>query len=259
MKIAYIGIDLFFPALESLVNCGCEIVEIFSCKTDNKTEFNLKICEFAEKNNIPCQLTRITSQDIERLKEKDCKAAVCAGYYFKIPADSGLPIVNIHPSLLPQGRGAWPMPQTILKGLEKSGVTVHKIAEGFDTGDILLQREFCVDSMETLVSFMEKVYALIPFMMDELVRDFDDLWENAVPQKDGVYWEAPVREDMTVKADMTAAEADEILRAFLGYECFYEGEGVFEIIGGRAYKGKCSENCLPLKDGYIVYEEIYKK
>lgn len=258
MKIAYIGIDLFFTALESLEKCGCEIAEIFTCKTDNVTEFNLKICEFAKKRNIPCQMTRITSEDIERLKKNGCDMAVCAGYYFRIPVDTGFPIVNIHPSLLPIGRGAWPMPQAILKGLKKSGVTVHKIAEGFDTGDILLQKEFELDKKETLVSFMDKVYGFIPEMMSELVTDFCRLWENAIPQSGDEYWEAPVREDMTVKPEMTVEDADRILRAFLGYECFYDGEITYEIIGGRACEGECGSNAdwLPLRDGYIVYDKI---
>ncbi len=252
MKIAYIGIDLFFVALDSLEKQGCEIAEIFTCKTDNKTEFNLKICEFAEKRNIPCHMTRITKEDIERLKETGCEMAVCAGYYFRIPADTDFPIVNIHPSLLPVGRGSWPMPQTILQKMKKSGVTVHKIAEGFDTGDILLQREFELAEKETLVSFMNKVYGLIPEMMKELTENFELLWQNAIPQSGDEYWEAPEKADMTVTKDMTVEEADLILRAFLGYECYYEDE--LEIIGGRAYKGECPEKGLPLKDGYIICE-----
>ena len=259
MKIAYIGIDLFFPALESLEKLGCEIGEIFTCKTDNITEFNLKICRYASSHNIPCKLTRITVDDIERLKKEGYAFAVCAGYYYKIPADTDFPIVNIHPSLLPVGRGAWPMPQTILKGMKKSGVTIHKIAEGFDTGDILLQREFCLTENETLVSFMDKVYELIPPMMNKLVQNFNELYSNATPQCDADYWEAPTDEDMTVTADMTADVADRILRAFLGYECIYKSnEKSLKIICGRAHKGTTADknNILPIKDGYIEYSKI---
>ena len=256
MKIAYIGIDLFFEALCSLERCGCEIVEVFSCVTDNKTEFNVKIREFAEKRNIPCQMTRITKADIERLKEKGCKMAVCGGYYFKIPWDTDFTIVNIHPTLLPVGRGPWPMPQVILKGMKKSGVTVHKIAESFDSGDILLQREFEVLPDETLETYMKKAEELLPEMMETLVQSFDALWENAKPQEDSPYWSAPLPEDFTVSCDMSAWNADKILRAFFGYECIYQGENeTFEIIGGRAEMGESPDDeCLPLKDGYIKTE-----
>ena len=256
MKIAYIGIDLFFTALKSLEKLGCEIGEIFTCETDNITEFNTQICGYAKKHNIPCKLTRITAEEIERLKKEKYDFAICAGYYFKIPADTGFPIVNIHPSLLPIGRGSWPMPQTILNGMKKSGVTIHKIAEGFDTGDILLQREFNLTEGETLVTFMDKVYGLIPAMMYELVQNFDKLYDNAIPQSEGDYWEAPTDEDMTVTEDITADIADLILRAFLGYECIYEGKNeTCKIIGGRAYIGTATDkdNVLPIKDGYIKY------
>ena len=254
MKIAYIGIDLFFDALEALVDSGCEVEEIFTCETDNKTEFNLKICEYARKHRIPCKMSRVAESDIERLKNNGVSFAVCGGYYFKIPWNTDLPIVNIHPSLLPVGRGAWPMPQTILRGYEKSGVTIHKITEEFDAGDILLQREFGLDSEETHQSFMRKACELASSMMRELAEDFDGLYETAKPQVLGEYWESPTPEDFTVNESMTVCEADRILRAFLGYECIYEGcSGRFEIIGGRAKKGN-PRNELILKDGYIETE-----
>ena len=53
MKIAYIGIDLFYPVLIALEKNGCEIEKIFTCKTDNITEFNIQIVDYAKKNNIP--------------------------------------------------------------------------------------------------------------------------------------------------------------------------------------------------------------
>ena len=52
MKIAYIGIDLFFPALKELEKQGCEILKIFNCKTDNITEFNTKIVGYAVKREF---------------------------------------------------------------------------------------------------------------------------------------------------------------------------------------------------------------
>ena len=253
MKIAYIGIDLFYPALEALETLGCEILEIFTCETDNITEFNVKITDFAAKRNIPYKTSRITKADIERLLQVGCEMAVCGGYYFKIPADTKLPIVNIHPSLLPVGRGSWPMALSILRGDKKSGVTIHKIAEGFDTGDILLQKEFEIAAGETHKTFMEKANQLLPEMLKELTVNFNTLWQNAVPQGEGEYWPMPSEKQYTVTPDMTVDEADLILRAFYGYECIYDRNGEKSvIIGGRAVKcDKMSDKEFPLVDGYI--------
>jgi methionyl-tRNA formyltransferase len=49
-------------------------------------------------------------------------------------------IINLHPSLLPIGRGADPIPWSII-GQQKQGITVHIINSGLDTGAILSQKE----------------------------------------------------------------------------------------------------------------------
>jgi methionyl-tRNA formyltransferase len=49
-------------------------------------------------------------------------------------------IINLHPSLLPIGRGADPIPWSIM-GQQKQGVTIHIINSGIDTGAILSQKE----------------------------------------------------------------------------------------------------------------------
>lgn len=259
MKIAYIGLDLFFPALEALDRLGCEIVEIFTCETDNITEFNVDIIHFAKEHNIPYTTKRITVQDIERLKQKGCHMAICGGYYFKIPIDKDLPMVNIHPSLLPMGRGSWPMPISILRGDKKSGVTIHKIAEGFDTGDILLQESFDISKKETLKTFMDKACGLAVRMMKSLTENFNELYENAVPQGEGEYLEAPTERDWTVTDKMTVDEADVILRAFYGYECVYRSEdSMYVMINARAVRTGNTNKVLKLKDGYIEAERILR-
>ena len=252
MKIAYIGIDLFYPAPLWLQNAGAEIAEVFTCKTDNVTEFNVRIVAFAKENKIPYTLSRITAADIKRLRESGVHAAVCAGYYYKIPVTEDFPIVNIHPSLLPLGRGSWPMPHAILSGAKKSGVTIHKIAEGFDTGDILMQESFNLAKDENLDTFMEKALGLLPDMLKRLVKNFDGLWRGAKKQGEGEYIAAQTEKDWTVTADMAADTADGILRAFYGYECIYAGKnGNVTIRRGRAHKGEPAGQRLPLTDGYI--------
>lgn len=258
MRLAYIGIDLLCPALAALHGMGCEIAEIFTCKTDNETEFNLKVTEFAKQHKIPYTMNRITREDISRLKENGCKFAVCGGYYYRIPVDEAFPIVNIHPSLLPQGRGSWPMPIAILRQLPASGITLHKVAEGFDTGDILLQESFPLSGKENLDTFMEKACSLLPGLMETLVRDFDALWANALPQGEGEYLEAPTEADWTVTNETSFKDADRILRAFYGYECIYAGPaGKYRLIRGQAIP--CAERqaqpaLLPIRGGYVISE-----
>jgi methionyl-tRNA formyltransferase len=54
--------------------------------------------------------------------------------------NSGCEIINLHPSLLPIGRGADPIPWSIIDQ-QKQGITIHIINSGLDTGAILSQKE----------------------------------------------------------------------------------------------------------------------
>ena len=119
MKIAYIGIDLFFSALKALSDNGCEIYKIFTCKTDNITEFNTDIIRYAKEYNIPYTLDKITQEDINMLVKDGVECIICGGYYYRIPIVEGIAMLNIHPTALPVGRGLWPMPIMIMEGYKK--------------------------------------------------------------------------------------------------------------------------------------------
>ena len=53
--------------------------------------------------------------------------------------------LNIHPSLLPEYRGAAPIQRALLDGRDKTGVTVFQLVKAMDSGDILAQSEIAVN------------------------------------------------------------------------------------------------------------------
>jgi methionyl-tRNA formyltransferase len=57
--------------------------------------------------------------------------------------------INIHPSLLPKYRGAAPINWALIRGEEKTGVTIMRMDEGVDSGAILLQEETPIGPTET--------------------------------------------------------------------------------------------------------------
>lgn len=65
--------------------------------------------------------------------------------------------INVHASLLPKYRGASPIQWAILNGEEKSGVTIMHMAEGLDTGDIILTQEVALSKDETAGSLHDKL------------------------------------------------------------------------------------------------------
>ena len=260
MKIAYIGIDMLFPALQALHDNKAEILKIFTCKTDNITEFNIQICDFAKVHNIPLQFTRITLADIYELKELGCELIVCGGYYYKIPVTDEIPMVNFHPSLLPYGRGAWPMPLAILNHLTETGITLHKISAGFDEGDIILQRSAEILSNDDLESLTNRILSKIPEMVAELLNDFDYLYSNAKPQGYGEYQECVSEYDYPLSENSEYDYADLVLKAFYGYECIYEAPNQkYSLIGGRLFPESEYENGdFKVKNGIIKAKKVIK-
>ena len=264
MKVAYVGIDILYPVLENLYACGCEIIKVFTCRTDNVTEFNTKTVGFAREHGIPVKMDRMTADDLREMAALGCRFVMVGGYYYRIPVIDDIPIVNTHPALLPKGRGAWPMPVTILKGLGESGVTLHRMVEAMDEGDIILQKSVPVYPEDDLVTLTERLWSVIPALVGELVGDFDNLWYGAYPQGDDAeYWDMPTEENYTVRSDMSFEEADLILRAFMGYECIYKDstKGVkLEFIEAVAHRGTPDDREVPaywpIRDGYITCERI---
>ena len=65
--------------------------------------------------------------------------------------------INVHASLLPKYRGAAPIQWTIVNGERRTGVTIMKMDEGMDTGDILLTQEVGITDTDTAQSLHDKL------------------------------------------------------------------------------------------------------
>src|SRR3981081_2238871 len=76
-----------------------------------------------------------------------------------------MPVVaclNLHASLLPRHRGAAPIQSSILSADAASGITVMYVAEGLDSGDILLQKSVPIRHRETGGSLHDRLAELAP-------------------------------------------------------------------------------------------------
>lgn len=65
--------------------------------------------------------------------------------------------VNVHASLLPKYRGAAPIQWAVINGDAVTGVTTQRMAEGVDTGDIIMKEEVVIDEEETGGSLFDKL------------------------------------------------------------------------------------------------------
>jgi phosphoribosylglycinamide formyltransferase-1 len=80
-------------------------------------------------------------------------------------------IVNVHPSLLPAFPGAHPIEDALAAGVETTGVSVHFVDEGVDTGPIIAQEPVAIAPRETLLERVHAVeHRLLPRVVAELFQ-----------------------------------------------------------------------------------------
>ena len=106
------------------------------------------------------------------LEEHGVELVVLAGYMHLLtpPFLRRFPdrIVNVHPSLLPEFPGAHAIADALAAGVETTGVTVHLVDEGLDTGQVIRQEAVPVEPRETLEERIHAVeHRLLPQVVEE--------------------------------------------------------------------------------------------
>jgi methionyl-tRNA formyltransferase len=93
---------------------------------------------------------------LSAIEALDVEVIVVACFPWRIPAVVlALPSiagVNVHPSLLPDGRGPEPIFWAFRRGLATTGVTLHAIDDGLDTGPIIDQRALSIPAGATMIT-----------------------------------------------------------------------------------------------------------
>ncbi|MFD2640092.1 phosphoribosylglycinamide formyltransferase [Piscibacillus salipiscarius] len=93
-------------------------------------------------------------------------------------------IVNIHPSLLPEFPGLNAIGQALDAGVRETGVTIHYVDEGMDTGPIIKQEKVLIEKADTYESLQKKVqkveHRLYPETLKELLRKDEVVAEASV-------------------------------------------------------------------------------
>lgn len=161
--------ELGFSSIQSL----SEKINILGILTDFSSK---KIINWANDKGIPLFIgnprKKKFATSIRELGEVDILLSI--NYLFIIEKDlieipRILP-VNIHGSLLPKYRGRAPHIWAIINGEKSVGITIHKIEEGCDTGDILLQKEIELTDSTTGGDVLKIYSAEYPIMLSKALN-----------------------------------------------------------------------------------------
>lgn len=197
MKILFMGTpDFAVFTLRALIDAGHEICAVVTQPDKPRgrgyamTPPPVKVC--AAEAGIPV-LQPATLRD-EHI------AAELAGYapqvivvvaYGKILPKNILDLppygcINLHGSLLPEYRGAAPMQRAILDGKPVTGVTTMYMAEGMDTGDMLLRREISIEESDNFEDIHDKLGKIGAVLMLETLEKLEAGTLTPVPQDDSL-------------------------------------------------------------------------
>ena len=106
------------------------------------------------------------------LEEHGVELVVLAGYMHLLtpPFLQRFPerVVNIHPSLLPAFPGAHAIDDALAAGVDTTGVSVHYVDEGLDSGPLIAQEPVPVEPRETLE---ERIHSVEHRLLPEVVRE----------------------------------------------------------------------------------------
>ena len=168
MKIVFMGTpDFAAVALQAIYDAGHEIVLCVTQPDKEKgrgkvvAQSDVKL--LATKLQIPVyQPDRIRNEEcIDYLKAYEADAFVVAAFGQILPKEildmPRLGSFNIHASLLPEYRGAAPIQWSIIDGRDITGVTIMKMDEGLDTGDIVSVARVSISPEDTGGSLFDKL------------------------------------------------------------------------------------------------------
>lgn len=127
--------------------------------------------------------------------------------------------VNIHGSLLPEYRGAAPIERAVMDGKKVTGVTSMYMAEGLDTGDMLIKRSVEIGDNETSSELRSRLAEIGADVLCETIEGLDNKTIIPVSQNDEESsYAAKITKDMSrLDFSKPAEELHNIIRGITGF------------------------------------------
>lgn len=231
MKIVFMGTpDFSVPAFQRLIK-EHQVVCVYTREPNisgrgnkiNKTPVHL----IAEQNNIEVRTPKTLRSVEEQEKFASLKAdiAVVVAYGLILPKAilEAYPLgcLNIHASLLPRWRGAAPIQRCIEAGDNKSGVTIMKVAEGLDTGDMLLKGEVSVSETATGKELHDKLAQIGADLISEVLADINKYPPQKQDDKTACYAQKIDKNECKIDFNQTSEKLYNKIRAFSPYPAMY--------------------------------------
>ena len=210
--MAYIGLD-------GLLMAGVNIVGVLGPKKDHSMFHDFKNFVLARGLNYIDYDQLDESQLIEKVKKLDVDAAVVCSFNYKIPrvlmSATRDGFINVHPSMLPKYRGGNPYSRVIMNGETETGVTIHFMDEGFDTGDIIAQKAYHIHSKATMGTIFNELNVLGIELLLQVLQAYETEELPRIPQPRGdfISGKGLVDGEIFINYNRSAEEIERFIRA----------------------------------------------
>lgn len=225
MRVVFMGTpDFAVPSLQILLDHGYEVCAVYTQPDKPKGRGHKlqppPVKELALQHQIPVfQPATLRKEEVQaeiRSWNPDLIVVVAYGKLLpKAVLDAPkLGCVNVHGSLLPQYRGAAPIQWTVLNGDKVAGVTTMFMAEGMDTGDMLLKAETPVGEEETSGQLFDRLKDLGADLLLETLQGLEAGTLTSVPQDEAQATRAPMLSKELSQVDWTksAQQVHDLIR-----------------------------------------------
>ena len=281
MRIVFFGSsDFAIPSLKALKDAGFT-PELVVTKPDAPRGRGRKIYDSdvklgAQELGLTCvqPVDPHAPEFLEQLKKikPDVGVVVSYGVILK-PEMLALPkhgLINAHASLLPLYRGAAPIQRAIRDGQAETGVTVMRIVEQLDAGDVVLMKRTPIDAKENAGTLRERLAELSGVALVEALTAIDKGKATYTPQdhRKATYAPKVEKEHGVIDWKLPAKQVDLLVRAMtpkpgaqtrLGSKRFIVMEGTVEqdlygmgIPGGLQSSGEEGIRVCTGKDIYRI-------
>lgn len=237
MRIVFMGTPVFSLAcLESLIEAGHEVKAVFTQpdkpKNRGKQIMMTPVKECALKHDIPVYqpLSLRKGEDAESsmaaLREIEPECIVVVAYGQILPKEVlELPkygCINVHASLLPMYRGAAPIQRVIENGETVSGVTTMYMAEGLDTGDMIMKEEVAIPDDMTGAQLHDALSECGARLIVKTLEALQNGTAVRTPQQgDTCYAKMITKEELKLDFTKPAKQVYDFIRAMSDAPCAY--------------------------------------
>ncbi len=224
MRIVSFGFQTWgVKTLQALVDLGHDVaLAVTHPASDDsyKGIFSDSVEDLARSNGIPVHLTeRVDSATVDLVRRAEPDVIVVNSWYTWMPPELyNLPphgTLNLHDSLLPKGTGFSPVIWSLISGQSQIGLTVHRMDENLDTGDVLVQHSLPIGPRDTGTELVERGIDLIPGALKEALSALESGNPQWRPQDRAArtYFHKRSERDSLIDWNWPAEDLERLVRA----------------------------------------------